>query len=164
MPDHPNAPLPNANIRAASYYIARTWAACPHCAAATLLTALALARGHETRDDDADDWQPVQGNAFISYVAAVSPGVYRQLRTEAPNLRFVSHEATGDSYWANHCRHCGFSIGDDELHGEPGTHGFVLCSEAHAAGVDLIEVREPFEALAGGYALEPEFFMFMRRA
>jgi hypothetical protein len=129
-----------------------------------LLVALALEGGHETCEDDADAWQPVAANAFIFFVAAVSSVVYRRLRKDAPQLRFVSHETTGDFYWANHCQHCGRSISDDDLHGEPGTHGFVLCSEAHAAAVDLIEVFEPFEALAGGYALEPEFFTLMRRA
>jgi hypothetical protein len=163
LADHPDAPLPNANIRAAGYCIAHTRAACPHCGCATLLSALVLEAGHETREDDSDDWQPVGANAFIFNVAAVSAAVYTRLRKDAPNLRFVFHEPSGISYWANHCRHCGLSIGDDEVHGEPGIHGFVLCSEAHAAGVDLIEVCEPFEASAGGYALEPEFFAFVRR-
>jgi hypothetical protein len=164
----PDAPLANANLRAALYFIARTRAACPHCGAATMLTALALGLGHEIRDDETDadetgDWQPVEANALCFYVAAVSLLVYRRLRRDAPNFRFVSDETTGTSYWANHCQHCSSLISDDELHGEPGSHGFVLCSEAHAAKVVLIEVHEPFEASAGGYALEPEFFDFMQR-
>jgi len=158
-----SASLPDANIRAASYYLARTCVACPHCGAATLLTALALAPGHETRDDDTEDWEPVPANAFLFYTAAVSGTVYWRLRRDAPNLRFVPGE-TGNSYWANHCQHCGLLIGDDALHGEPGVHGFALCSEAHAASIARIDVREPFEALAAGYALEPEFFRLMRRA
>jgi hypothetical protein len=166
--------LPNANLRAARYFLARTRVACPHCRAATMLTALALGPGHEIRDDvtdadesDADetgDWQPVEANALCFHVAAVSPVVYRRLRGDAPNFRFVSGETSGTSYWANHCQHCSSLIGDDEVHGEPGSHGFVLCSKGHAAKVVLIEVHEPFEAAAGGYALEPEFFDFMRRS
>jgi hypothetical protein len=159
----PNAPLPNANLRAQSYYIARTCVACPHCGTPTLLTALALGPAHEERDDELGDWQAVQGNAFCFYVAAVSRGVYRRLLKSAPNFKFAPSGSAGASGWANHCQHCDLLIGDDELHGEPGVHGFVLCSEAHAASVDLIEVCEPFEALAAGYCLEPEFFALMRR-
>jgi hypothetical protein len=160
----PNAPLPNANLRAPSYYIARTCVACPHCGAATLLTALALGAGHEARDDELGEWEAVQANAFCFYVAAVSRAVYRRLRRTAPNFKFVRSEGAGDGYWANHCQHCDLVISDEELHGEPGVHGFALCSEVHAANVDLMEVREAFEASAGGYALEPEFFALMRRA
>jgi len=155
-------------LRAARYYIAFIRAACPHCGAGTLLSALAVGPGHETRDDEAeddetDDWQPVESNALCFHVAAVSPGVYRRLCRDAPNFRFVAGESGETRYWTNHCQHCGASISDDALHGEPGSHGFVLCSEGHAANVALMEVHEPFEAAAGGYALEPEFFGFMRR-
>lgn len=164
MATDPNAPVPNANLRAQSYYIARTCVACPHCGASTLLIALALGSGHEARDDELGEWEAVPANAFCFYVAAVSRAVYRRLRRNVPNFKFVRGDSAGDGYWANHCQHCDLVIADDELHGEPGVHGFVLCSEVHAANVDLTEVREPFEALAGGYAIEPEFFAFMRRA
>ena len=126
MATDPNAPLPNANLRSANYYIARTCAACPHCGASTLLTALALGPGHEARDDELGDWQHVQANVFCFYVAAVSRAVYRRLRRKAPNFKFVSSESTEGSYWANHCQHCDLVITDDELHGEPGTHGFEI--------------------------------------
>ena len=151
-------------MRAASYYIARTCVACPHCAAATWLTALALPPGHDTREDDTDDWQPVPASAFLFYVAAVSRAVWRRLRRDSPNLSFASSETTGNSYWANRCQHCELLLGDEILHGEPVIYGFTPCSEAHAASITLIEVFEPFEALAAGYTLDPEFFALMRRA
>jgi hypothetical protein len=163
LANDPDAPPPSANVRAASYYIARSCVVCPHCAAATWLTALALPPGHETRDDDTDVWQAVPANAFLFYVAAVSSTVCRRLGRDAPSLRFASSETTGNSYWANRCQRCELLVGDDVLHGEPGVHGFALCSEAHAASIALIEVRERFEALAAGYTLEPEFFALMRR-
>jgi hypothetical protein len=156
--------LQNANVRSARYYIARACVACPHCRAATWLTALALPPGHETRDEDTDDWQAVPANAFLFHVATVAAAVGRRLRIIAPNLSFISSATTGNSYWTNRCRRCNLLVGDDMLHGEPGAHGFALCSEAHAASIGLIEVCEPFEALAAGYTLEPEFFALMRRA
>jgi hypothetical protein len=156
--------VPSANLRARSYFIARSCVVCPHCGTSTLLTALALGSGHEARDDELGDWADVQANAFCFYVAAVSRTVYRRLRRHAPHFKFVRGESAGEGYWANHCQHCEIVIDDDDLHCEPGAHGFVLCSKVHAASVDLMEIREPFEALAGGYALEPEFFGCMRRA
>ena len=163
MATDPSGPLPSANVRSASYYIARTCAACPHCGAATWLSALALPPGHETRVEDTDDWQPVPANAFLSHISALSATVCRRLRAIAPDLSFASSDPTGNSYWANRCRRCDFLVGDDSLHGEPGIHGFSLCSEAHAASVALIAICEPFEAFVAGYTLEPEFFALMAR-
>lgn len=162
MTNDPDEILPSANLRATGYYIAHRWATCPYCGAATLLTALAVGAGHEMRDDESDDWEPVEAHAFSFYIAAVSAPVHRQLRKQAPNFRFVSDKTTGHAGWANHCEHCGLAVDDDLLHAEPGGHGFVPCSENQAASVYLIEVDEPFEALAAGYALEPEFFGFMQ--
>jgi hypothetical protein len=164
MSSNPDQSPQVSNVKAQSYFIARARALCPHCGAETVLSAVALGRGHEIRDEDSDDWQPVEANAFVFAVAAVSQPVSRRLRDLAPHLRLGSQEHSEESCWTNHCRHCGHSIEDDELHGEPGPHGFVLSSEAHAASVDLIEVHEPFEASAAGYAPEPEFFALMRRA
>jgi hypothetical protein len=127
-----------------------------------MLTALAVGAGHEIRDDESDDWESVDAQAFSFYIAAVSAPVHRLLSKLAPHFRFVSDESTGAAGWANHCEHCGLTVDDDLLHVEPGGHGFVPCSENQAAGVSLIEVAEPFEASAAGYALEPEFFAFMR--
>ena len=163
MPADPNATLPSANVRAAGYYIARTWTACPHCGVATLLTALAVGAGHEIRDEESDDWETVAAHALNFYITAVSVPVHRQLRRLAPNFKFVADEVTGFAGWVNHCEHCGRLVDDDLLHVEPGGQGFVPCGEDQAAHVFLMAVDEPFEALAAGYALEPEFFAFMQR-
>jgi hypothetical protein len=157
MANDPERPpdLPNANVRAASYYIARTSISCPHCGANTLLTGVALAPDHETLDEEAGEWQSVPANAFLFYLEAVSYTVHLQLCRAAPNLRF-------ESYWVNHCQHCGRALGDHEVHGEPG-RGFTPLSEDDAADIVLTVVAEPFEALAAGYSLEPDFFAGMRR-
>jgi hypothetical protein len=146
---------PNANVRAASYYIAQTQILCPHCGATTLLTGVALAPDHETLDDEAGEWQSIAANAFLFHLEAVSYTVHLQLREAAPNLHF-------ESYWVNHCQHCARVIGDHEVHGEPG-RGFTPLSEFDAASIVLTAVAEPFEASAAGYSLEPDFFALMRR-
>jgi hypothetical protein len=148
-------PLPSANVRAASYYIARTHMPCPHCGAVTPLTGVALAPGHETLDEAGDEWQSVPANAFLFYLEALSQAVQARLHQMAANVRF-------DSYWVNHCEHCERILDDHDVHGEPG-HGFTPLSEAEAENVVLMEITEPFEASAAGYSLEPEFFVRMRR-
>jgi hypothetical protein len=147
--------LARANVRAASYYIARTHIPCPHCGTVTPLIAVALPPTHETLDEESDEWQSVPANAFLYYLEAVSSTVHAYLRRAAPNFRFAS-------YWANHCEHCERILGDDQAHGEPGC-GFTPTGEDEAADIILTEVPEPFEAFAAGYSLEPEFFARMRR-
>ncbi len=144
-----------ANVRSASYYIARTHIPCPHCGAVTPLIAVALPADHETLDDESDEWQPVPANAFLYCLEAVSCSVDARLRNMAPTFRFAS-------YWANHCEHCERILGDDQVHGEPGC-GFTPICEDEAADIILTEVAEPFAAFAAGYSLEPEFFARMRR-
>ena len=47
----------------------------------------------------------------------------------------------------------------------PGTDGaFMPSSEAAAANIHILQIQEPFQAVAAGYALEPEFFGFMRKS
>jgi hypothetical protein len=148
-------PLTRANVRAASYYIARTHMPCPHCGGLTPLTGVALAPGHETLDEACEEWQSVPANAFLFYLEALSQAVHARLHQMAANVRF-------NAYWVNHCEHCERILDDLVVHGEPG-HGFTPLSEAAAAGIVLTEITEPFEASAAGYSLEPEFFARMRR-
>jgi len=72
-------------------------------------------------------------------------------------FRLSFSEATLNSYWANHCEHCGTLLGDHELHCEP-DGAFMPSSEAEAANIRLLHIAEPFAAATAGYALEPEFF------
>jgi hypothetical protein len=78
-------------------------------------------------------------------------------------FRLAHSAATLSSYWANHCEHCGTLLGDHELHCEP-DGAFTPSSEAAAANIHLLRIQEPFEAVAAGYAFEPEFFGFMRKS
>jgi hypothetical protein len=78
------------------------------------------------------------------------------------SFRPAHSPATSSAYWANHCEHCNRPLGDHELHCEPGA--FMPSSEAAAADIELVRIREPFAAVAGGYAPEPEFFAFMRKS
>jgi len=159
------------NIRSPSYLIGRTAAACAYCRGSTRLLALALPRSHETLHVDADGeselradvWQVASVNAFIFYVEFLSEAVRSRLSQLSRFYRFARSEADMNSYWANHCEHCSALLDDHELHCEP-DGAFMPANEAKASAIELLQIDEPFEAAAAGYAYEPEYFALMRRA
>lgn len=172
MPQMP--PLPGANVRSQSYFVARTSVRCPHCGLPTRLLALALPQDHETLDEDAQDenrdcaerapeaWQRAGTNAFLFYVEDLSSGVRDRLGQLTRFFGPAHSAATLNTYWTNHCEHCGGLLDDHELHCEPGA--FMAASEAAAANIELVRIPEPFAAVAAGYAMEPEFFACMRKS
>ncbi len=100
---------------------------------------------------------------MLFYVECLPDDVQDRLTRVSPFYRLGRSEATLNSYWANHCEHCGTLLGDHELHCEP-DGAFMPSNEAAAANIQLQQIPEPFEAVAAGYAFEPEFFGFMRRS
>jgi hypothetical protein len=167
-------PLPGANVRSPSYFVARTSVRCPHCSLPTRLLALALPHDHETLNEDAQDddedsaqrlpeaWQRAGVNAFLFYVERLPKGVRHRLNQLSRLFHPAHSAATLNTYWANHCEHCGRVLDDHELHCEPGA--FMASSEAAAANIELVRIPEPFAAVAAGYAMEPEFFACMRES
>jgi hypothetical protein len=166
--------LADANVRSQTYYVARTDMRCWHCGLSTRLLALAMPRDHETLDEDAqadadcgdrasEAWHRAAVNAIIFYVECLPDGVKDRLNLISPFFRLAHSTATLNSYWANHCEHCGTLLGDHELHCEP-DGAFMPSSEAAAANIQLQQIQEPFEAVAAGYAFEPEFFGFMGKS
>jgi hypothetical protein len=173
--------LPEANVRSPTYYVARTHVGCWHCGSSTGLLALAMPRNHETldadilcdadADSDSDDcdnskpnaWQRTNASAFVFYVEHLPLAVQNRLSQLSQRFRLGYSAATLNSYWANHCEHCGNLLGDHELHCEP-DGAFMPSSEARATNIELLQIQEPFEAVAAGYAFEPEFFVFMRKS
>ena len=156
--------VPNANVRSPTYYVARTSKPCPHCGQLNRLVALALPPNHETLDPDATAdgaWQAVHAHALLFYVTELPEAAQRHLYQLAPLFRIVRGAGALNGHWANHCGHCGSAIDDHDLHCEPGV--FMPHDDAEAANIQLLPIGEAFEAAAAGYALEPEFFRFMRR-
>jgi hypothetical protein len=159
----------DSNLRSETYLVALATGPCECCGLATRMLALALPAGHETLYVDTDDmpdetadhvWQRVDTIVFLFQVESLPAAVQRHLRGITSHYRQVSG-AYGE-HWLNHCEHCGTAQTDDVLHCEPGG-AFMPSSAAQAAGVELLECREGFEATAGGYSFEPEFVEFMRR-
>jgi hypothetical protein len=167
--------LVDANVRSRTFFVASTQVLCRYCASSTRLLALAMPHDHETLDTDtpiaagenggpaADSWWRADANAFLFYVERLPDDVRDRLHQLSPSFRLAYSAATLNSYWANHCEHCGMLLDDHELHCEP-DGAFVPSNEDAATKIHLVQIREPFEALAAGYAFEPEFFRFMRKS
>jgi len=157
---------PESDVRSRSYCIASAETRCRHCGRSSGVVALLVPEDHESLDaeitGELNAWQTAGANAFLFYVVDLPEGVQRRLLLLCPAFRWAHSEATLNSYWANHCAHCGSLLGDHDLHCEPGG-AFMPQSEAEAACIRLLQIDEPLAAAAAGYAPEPEFFRFMRR-
>jgi hypothetical protein len=150
--------VPDANIRSSSYYIAETSVQCLSCDQWTRVLALALPAPHEVSIED--EWQGANVSAFLFYVTELPEEVRHRLQTSS-FLRLSRMEDASDPCWANHCEHCDALVSDDELHCEPG--GFMPGRADEAQTISLKEVRQAFRAVAAGYAVDPEFFVHMRK-
>ena len=177
----------DVNFRSPRYWVGRTEAWCWHCRELTPLLSLALPPGHFALDEEAggtadvdgvadtvdaadaardgtsDAWSVVDGAAFLFYVEHLPPEVRERLARINRHYRPVFSEPTAGNYWANHCKHCEALLEDHELFCEP-DGAFLPTSEAAAAAIHLLSVEEPFEAVAGGHAVEPQFFDSLGRS
>jgi hypothetical protein len=151
--------LPDANIRSAGYYIAETTAQCASCGQRTRVLALAAPAPHEILIED--EWQHVDAGALLFHVTELPEGVRRRLQTFC-FYRPARAIDEADACWVNHCQHCDAPVSDDRLHCEPG--GFMAGSADEAKSISLHATHEPFEAAAGGYAPDPEYFAYMRKS
>ena len=147
-------PVPSANIRSSSYYVAETQAQCAQCGQYCRVLGLALPPNHETLDEG--EWQRVEANAFIFHIAGLPDAVSRHLLEHAAEFHRTCGDDPSESFWANHCPHCASVFSDDELHCEPG--GFMPGDAQEAQDISLFAIAEPFRAVAAGYAGDPEFF------
>ncbi|HMK86743.1 MAG TPA: hypothetical protein VK437_12360 [Steroidobacteraceae bacterium] len=151
------------NIRSSRYLIASAIETCRHCRAHTRVVALALPPRHETLSGDADgeaaaqeSWEVASSSALLFFVEYLPEAVLRTLVQLSPGYRFDYSAASMASYFANHCAACGWAMDDHELHCEP-DGAFLPTSEERAFAVELIPIDEPLEALAAGYAVDPQF-------
>jgi len=147
--------------------VLRADAPCRRCGRSTALLALGVPPDHETLEvpEDAEragTWQHAGGNALLFFVQELPEGVRLRLSELSQFFRPAHGATTSNAYWANHCEHCDALVDDQELHCEP-EGAFMPVNEEAAAGVQLVPMGEPFEAVTAGYSLEPEFFSFMRR-
>ncbi len=151
------------NIRSPRYFIARRLGACGHCRKRTQVFALAVPPGHQALELDAvDTWNVAVHGAFLFYVEYLPEAVQNRLKRYTQCYRFGHSDATLGFYWANHCERCGCLLDDHELFCEP-EGAFLPTSESSASSIQLLPMDEAMQALAAGYAYEPQFFDAMSR-
>jgi hypothetical protein len=116
--------------------------------------------GDECLQEEA--WQREPLHAFLFYIEYLPLPIQHRLQQLSSHYRLDFSQAIQGSYWMNHCQHCGMKQGDNELFCEP-EGAFMPLDAGGAAAIRLLQVCEPFEAAAAGYAFEPHFFENMRR-
>jgi hypothetical protein len=151
--------VPDANIRASSYYIAEVEAQCRSCGHWSRVLALALPAAHEILIED--EWQFAEVRAFLFHVSGLPENVRHLLTQTSKSFRLACGPETSDPCWTNHCEQCDAELSDDQLHCEPG--GFMPGHAHEAQAISLFEVRQALRAVAAGYAADPEFFAHMRK-
>jgi hypothetical protein len=181
----------DVNIRSSRYFLAHTTGTCWHCRARTEFFALVVPPGHETREPDdeppdwagdaaqnetqdeaqnetqnealaVDTWCVATHHAFLFYIEFLPAVIQDRLKQFTQSYRLEFSDAAQGPYWANHCERCGSLLDDHELFCEP-EGAFLPTSESSAGAIHLLALDEAFEAAAGGYAHEPQFFNAMSR-
>jgi len=159
------------NICSPRYFIARRLGECGHCRKPTQLFALAVPPGHRTLELDAeapdetaarDTWRVAMHSAFLFYIEYLPDAVHDRLKQYTQCYRFGHGDAAMGFYWSNHCERCGCSLDDQELFCEP-EGAFLPADERSARSIHLLPMNEGMQALAAGYAYEPQFFDDMSR-
>lgn len=162
--------LPDANVRAASYYVLQAPHHCARCAQPTTVFALALPAGHESTeadieldDDDspglapgdfqdwlfrAPAWQRIDGPALLSQLGNLPAAVAQALQTLAPALR-PNPELGGQ--WTNFCEHCGSAVWEGALYPTPG-QPFCPTDDAAAAQITVHQIDTSVDAPFHAYA------------
>jgi hypothetical protein len=159
------------NFRSSNYFIARTIIHCWCCRAPTRLIAAVLPPLHEALamdDGGADDgssrdvWGSASRYAFLFYLGYLPDAVRRRFTEQSRSFRWDRSAASQGSYWANHCQKCDALLDDHYLFCEP-EGAFAPTDPASAGEIELLPMREPFEAAAAGYTFDPPFIESMIR-
>ena len=144
------------NVRSRRYFIVESRIRCDQCNVVTAVFALALPADYESLyvnddapDDESGTWESPEMAAVLSYVDYLPETVANRIRSMTRHYRLDGHSEADDSFWMNHCEHCGAQMEEEELHSEPWSPFGPMPDEGLEA-IRLHEVHEPFEASAGG--------------
>jgi hypothetical protein len=143
------------NVRSGRYFIVESKIRCPQCDVVSTVFAFAVPAGYESRhvgddtpDDESGTWESQEVAAVLSYVEYLPDAVVNRVRAMTPHYRLDRRGETGGSFWMNHCEGCGAQVDEEELHEFEGPFGLEPFEGPEA--IRPHEVREPFEAWAGG--------------
>jgi hypothetical protein len=177
IPQHPESalePEPEYPLRSPYYFLVESKSDCWKCGSSTRVHAFMLPEEHEQFEyaDETDEgftlgsprgyWERYGERGKVSNVYGLSPSVLAQLRSHTSGYKPAYSQQAGETYYMNHCEHCGAKLGDFYMHSEPGG-AFFPTSPAEASIMVLHKVEAPFEANGSmGYASD-DFFEFMQR-
>lgn len=159
--------LPDANVRASSYYVLQARHLCKHCQQTTPVFALAVPPNHESTEADIDldedasrlglapgdfhdwlfspeQWQTIPGPALLTQIGSVSAPVALTLQRLASALR---PDAAQGAQWTNFCEHCGNAVWEGALYPTPG-QPFCPEDDATAAQITVHTIDAPFDGYA----------------
>ncbi|MDE1486562.1 DUF5710 domain-containing protein [Xenorhabdus bovienii] len=135
--------LPFYNVHAEYWYLAQTWASCPHCHKHTTVTAFMLPVGHKMLEDNDDDYTEQDSPAFLFYIADIPTTVRNVLSSFHHTLRKTVGQRIRREHWINYCEHCDAQQDDANLFTEVGG-AFFPASREKAAAIQLHRIDEPF--------------------
>jgi len=139
-------------IRADRYAIVSASALCPACGRWTHVVALMAPQHHERLGEQG--WEHVAERATVFYVTELSASVSRRLASLSPWYRKATEDP--ETCFANHCEHCAQTLGDRDLHCEPGG-SFQPETVGEAQAISLWDIDEALDADASGFSHDPAF-------
>jgi hypothetical protein len=119
---------------------------------------------HELRSAEMDDagpasepgWETVSSSALLFHLEALPSAVEHRLGEQASTFKRAAGAVSLSGCWANHCSFCSQAWPDEDCFCEPGG-AFLPASPEELEKLSIITVAEPFAALVGGYAPDPDF-------
>lgn len=116
------------NLKSDHFFILETYERCWRCKEMTTVFGILLPPGHEECESFVDDdenetleWEQKDWNVVPCFVKNLSELASKEIRLIANCYFLDSSKTYGSSYWMNHCEKCGAKIGDNYIHGHPGT-------------------------------------------
>ncbi|MDC1502975.1 hypothetical protein N8559_07995 [Gammaproteobacteria bacterium] len=77
---------------------------------------------------------------LLSYIDGLPEWALRLIQSKCPQYKLDFSHTTQDSYYLNHCPHCGYKQGDFYL-SKPSDGPFFPCTEEEALGLSISEIQ-----------------------
>lgn len=162
-------PVANSDIglRSISYYIAQCSKPCWKCGEETRIFGFLLPAGVEVLEPDdevegREIWVTNDDPIFVHYVTDILDSTIARMKSFSASFRLDFSNTTQDSYWMNHCDHCGMKQGDFQIYCEP-DGAFLPMDEEAASQIVLHHIDEPF-VCNGDHGFDVSYFDYMRKA
>lgn len=119
----------------APFYIVQSKHDCYKCNKPSLVVTLAASGCYGDEEGNSEE------SVIFSYVTDVPDWLRILLEDEYPCYFFDWSHTAGESYYINHCEHCGVILGDFFLHSKP-DGAFFLQTPEDAITIDMVELKK----------------------